>query len=125
MEELRKNGIPHFFYLPGKEGLGESYADLLRLEPVHRSFFTVEMLQTHLLARLSGTGTDALQMALSDHFGKQFGFSQHDICPQTAIYACSNCFHEGLEVRKREFIAGAAFGPCALCGEAGAWVKMP
>jgi hypothetical protein len=125
LEELRKNGIPHFFYLPGKDGLEESYADLLRLEPVHRTFFTEEMLQTHLLARLTGTAGDALQMALSDHFGTQFGFSQHDICPQTAVYACSNCFHEGLEVRRMEFIAGTEFGPCTLCGEAGAWVKMP
>lgn len=123
--ELRNNGIPHFFYLPAKDGLAESYADFLRLEPVHRSFFTAEILTSNLLARLSGTATDALQIAISDHFGKQFGSSEHDVCPQAGEYACSNCFHEGLAVKKKNFEAGVPFGPCEQCGEAGAWVKMP
>ena len=125
MEELRKNGIPHFFYLPEKDGLLESYADFLRMEPVHRSFFTKEILQTALLARLSGTAGAAFQMAISEHFGKQFGFSQHDICPQAGEYSCSNCFHEGLPLQRQAFDAGIEFGPCPQCGEAGAWVKMP
>jgi hypothetical protein len=125
LDELRKNGIPHFFYLPAKDGLSESYADFLRMEPVHRSFFTNESLQTSLLARLTATATDALQTALSNHFGVQFGFSQHDICPQAGQYSCSNCFHEGLALQMRYFDAGVAFGPCPQCGENGAWVKMP
>jgi hypothetical protein len=125
LEELRKNGIPHFFYLPAHGDLAESYADLLRMEPIHRSFFEINILKSHLLARLSATATDALQMDLSDHFGTQFGFSEKDICPQAGEYRCSNCFHEGMEAEKTTFEAGTAFGQCKRCGEAGAWVKMP
>jgi len=36
-----------------------------------------------------------------------------------------NCFHEGVEVEKVNFVAEKAFGHCKLCGEAAAWVKSP
>lgn len=125
LQELRENAIPHFFYLPPKDGLPESYADLLRLEPVHRSFFTPEVLKTNLAARLSSAGMAALQIALSEHFGRQFGFDHEDVCPQDAEYSCSNCFHLGLPVEKRVFVAKAAFGTCKYCGESAAWIKLP
>lgn len=125
LEELRKNGIPHYFYLPPQTGLAESYADLLRLEPIHRSFFEIQDMQVQLVARLSSTASDTLQMALSQHFGTQFGFDCNDTCPQTGEYSCSNCFHEGLKVEKITFYAQKSFGPCKLCNEAAAWVKMP
>jgi hypothetical protein len=125
LQELRQNGIPHFFYLPSKEGLPESYSDLLRMEPVHRSFFNIEILKTNLAARLSATATDALQMALSDHFGKQFGFDHKDTCPQDGDYSCSNCFHLGMPVERKRFDAQSLFGLCERCGEDAAWVKLP
>ncbi len=123
LEILRKNKIPHCFFLPAKKDLAESYADLLRIEPVHRSFFVAAILQTNLAARLSAVGTGALLMALSDHFGQRFGFDHEDTCPQAGDYSCSNCFYAGLPVEKKTFPAAQAFGPCEKCGENAAWVK--
>lgn len=39
LRDLRENNIPHFFYLPETERLPESFADLLVLTPIHRTFF--------------------------------------------------------------------------------------
>jgi len=125
LADLRLNNIPQAFYLPEKDGLRESYADLLRLVPVHRSFFPVEEnLGGMLLARLSSTAMDALQRAFSNHFGKQFGFDHENICPQRGQYSCSNCFHSGMKLQTRMFEAGKPFGICPACGEEAAWIKL-
>src|SRR5207245_11386492 len=76
LEELIKNGIPHFFYLPAYGDLAESYADLLRMEPVHRSFFEIDIFKYHPRARPSATDTDALHMSLSDHYVNQLRYSE-------------------------------------------------
>ncbi len=125
LADLRLNKIPQAFYLPAKEGLRESYADLLRLLPIHRTFFPVASMVGILLARLSSTGMDALQNALSCHFGNQFGFDHKDICPQNGQYSCSNCFHSGMKLQTKMFNAGRPFGECPACGEDAAWVKLP
>jgi hypothetical protein len=123
--ELRQNAIPQSFYLPPVGDLKESYADLLRMGPIHRTFFPPETLEGVLLARLSSVGTANLQASLSRHFGMQFGFDYKDICPQSGRYSCSNCFHAGMSLQTRTFDNGAAFGPCPGCGEDAAWIKLP
>ena len=123
--ELRSNNIPQAFYLPEKGGLRESYSDLLRLVPIHRTFFPAETIEGVLLARLSSVGMDALQQALSLHFGKQFGFDYEDECPQSGYYSCSNCFHSGMKLQTKRFEAYKPFDVCPGCGEDAAWVKMP
>lgn len=125
LADLREGNIPHFFYLPGRDNLREGYADLLKLTPVHRSFFDPLSISQKLAARLSSVGMMELQYTLSNHFGKQFGFDHEDVCPQDGLYSCSNCFHSGNSTSHVTFRAGSAFGPCPRCGESAAFVKMP
>ena len=90
------NDIFHWFYLPANvPKLPESFADLTQMLPLHQSFFDEETLSTKLDARLSATGTSALQAALSNFYGTKFGFNEADICPQKGRYACSTCFYSG------------------------------
>lgn len=125
LRDLRENNIPHFFYLPETERLPESFADLLVLTPIHRTFFPTEHIATHRLAKLSSAATAALQQALSGHFGEKFGFDHEDVCPQDGRYRCSNCFHVGNGVVLKNKAAGQPFGTCEGCGEEASWVKMP
>jgi hypothetical protein len=125
LRELRSNKIPQAFYLPAKDGLRESYADLLRLVPIHRTFFPAENIGGVLLARLSSVGTDSLQQALSAHFGTKFGFDHQNIVPQKGQYSCSNCFYSGMKLQTKMFEAGRPFGVCPACDEDATWVKLP
>jgi hypothetical protein len=125
LRDLRDNKIPHFFYLPEKENLPESYADLLVLTPIHRTFFPAEQIVTHRVVKLSSVGAMALQQAMSEHFGIQFGFDYEDVCTQAGRYRCSNCFHVGNGVALKNMNANEPFGECEGCGEEAAWVKMP
>ncbi|MGB6130978.1 MAG: hypothetical protein WBG54_04305 [Acidobacteriaceae bacterium] len=125
LADLRDNSIPQAFYLPPWNGLRESYADLLRMVPVHRTFFPRESLAGLLQARLSSSGMAALQQTISKHFGTQYGFDEKDTCPQSGRYSCSNCFHAGMAQQTRSFEEKTRFGPCPGCGENAAWVKHP
>jgi hypothetical protein len=125
LNSLRENEIPHLFYLPEKDALPESYADLLVLTPIHRTFFPADQIATHRVAKLSSVGTMALQHAMSEHFGVQFGFDHEDVCTQAGRYRCSNCFHVGAGVAAKEMMTDRPFGKCDGCGEEAAWVKMP
>ncbi len=124
LRALRENEIPQSFYLPEKEGLPESYADLLMLTPIHRSFFAPEKIGSHRLAKLSGAGTSALQLAMSDHFGMKFGFSEHDKCTQQGSYRCMSCFHLGNNTPLRAKRENQEFGTCEFCGDQASWVKI-
>jgi hypothetical protein len=125
LQSIRDNDIFHWFYLPGKGSLSESFADLSQMLPLHRSFFDDDTLKTSLVVRLSAAGTAALQSTLSDFYGTKFGFAPEDRCPQTARYACSTCFHSGqptpLALNVQE---GNLFGDCGLCGPQALWVKV-
>jgi hypothetical protein len=125
LRDLRDNNIPHFFYLPEKENLPESFADLLALTPIHRSFFPQDKIATHRVAKLSAEGTMSLQHAMSEHFGVKFGFDYEDMCTQAGRYRCSTCFHVGNGVILKNMPANQPFGTCDGCGEEAAWVKMP
>lgn len=125
LNDLRLNNIPHAFYLPAIQGLRESYADVLRLVPIHRSFFPCDSIAGVLLARLSSQGGTALQCSMSNHFGKQFGFDHEDICQQAGQYSCSNCFHAGMKTQTHRFLENQPFGPCPGCGGDASWVKLP
>jgi hypothetical protein len=125
LRTLRENEIPHYFYLPEKENLPESYVDLLMLTPIHRTFFPAEKIATHRVAKLSGVGTTALQQAMSEHFGIQFGFDCRDVCTQAGTYRCSTCFYVGNGVTLKNKVTGQPFGTCDGCGDEAAWVKIP
>lgn len=125
LSALRENGIQHVFYLPPKNGLAESFADLLLLTPIHRSFFPAENIRQGLVARLSSTGMMALQHAMSAHFGLKFGFDHADVCTQTGRYSCSNCFHSGMPAQTRTVQSQDRFGTCPACGVHATWVKLP
>jgi len=126
LKDLRANGIFHWFYLPAHGDLPESYADLSFMQPIHRSFFQTEALADTLLARLSNEGTASLQVALSNFYGKQFGFSLADKCIQPGLYACSTCFYSGRGViEKKVMKVGEYFGDRQKCGEDASWVLLP
>ena len=122
---LRSGQIPHKFYLPALTGLDESFADLLKMTYVHRSFLPDSEVKSRLVARLSSVGTSRLQQALSTHFGVSFGFDHMNVCPQDGLYSCSACFFQGRDVTKRRVIKGDLFGPCNVCGEHAEFVKLP
>jgi hypothetical protein len=125
LSELRQGNIPHYFYLPEAMDRSESYADLRRITPMHRSFFSRELAQANLAVRLTSLAQAKLQHALSEHFGRGFGFDHEDICPQDGTYGCSVCFHNGNHVEYRQFQGGIRFGTCPQCGERAAYVKIP
>ena len=125
MVDLRNNKIPQSFFLPETNNLQESYADLLALTPIHRTFFPTDKIATHRVAKLSSEGTMALQQTMSEHFGTQFGFDHEDKCTQAGRYRCSTCFHVGNSVSLKNMLANRPFGTCEGCGEEAAWVKMP
>jgi hypothetical protein len=122
---LRDNGIPHLFHLPAGEHLVESFADLLKITAIHRSFLHDQDVKGQLIARLSSLGTMRLQHSLSEHLGQKFGFDCGDECPQDGAYRCSTCFHEGRTVSEHQHKKGSIFGACENCGEKAAFVKMP
>jgi hypothetical protein len=125
LNRIRKAEILHWFYLPGKEGLPESYADLSQMVPLHRSFFEEKLLQTSLLTRLSALGTSCLQIALSDFYGTKFGFSPQDLCPQDGRYACSTCFYSGFPTAvSKDVSKGSTFDDCPNCKSESTWVKV-
>lgn len=126
LRDIRSNSIYHWFYLPSKGKLPESYADLSVMAHLHRTFFDLDLLKTNLLARLSATGTSALQAGLSNFYGNKFGFSPPDTCPQAGRYSCSSCFYFGRATPKaKDFAKGDYFGDCPDCGDGALWVKMP
>jgi hypothetical protein len=125
LTDLRDNRIPQSFYLPAQGGLRESFADLLRMVPIHRTFFPLENVGGLLHVRLSSAGMAALQITISRHFGMQFGFDHKDKCPQSGRYSCSNCFHSGMAPQTKQFDVGGPFGSCTGCGDDAAWVKLP
>lgn len=125
LQDIRDNDLFHWFYLPTRERLPESFADLTQIVHLHRSFFDQDALRANLVARLSATGTGALQASLSDFYGTKFGFVPADTCPQNAQYACSTCFHNGQPTPQSRVInAGQQFGNCPVCGENALWVKV-
>jgi hypothetical protein len=63
--DLRQNKIPHSFYLPETTKLPESYADLLALTPIHRTFFPNDKIQTHRVVKLSQADTAAQSASTS------------------------------------------------------------
>lgn len=126
LEYLRNNQVFDWFYLPPRDGLAESFADLSQMLPVHWSFFGDKPSANDFIARLSSFGTAELQNLLSDFYGTIFGFSHEDKCPQTATYACSKCFHSGqTEIARKAFVAGEIFGVCPNCASDATWVKIP
>jgi hypothetical protein len=125
LHDLRENDIPHLFYLPAKDGLAESFADLHLLTPIHRSFFPDENIAQCLIARLSSAGMMALQNRMSEHLGTKFGFDHEDVCTQTGRYSCSNCFHSGMATQTRAVQAQQPYGTCPACGEDAKWIKLP
>jgi hypothetical protein len=124
MDGLRREEIPHSFYLPPTTGMRESFANLLMITSIHKSFITGDNVKGQLVARLSSLGMAKLQMVISKHFGMQFGYDHEDICPVDGLYSCSACFHTGREIRRRDHKAGTPFGPCLTCGDQAAFVKV-
>jgi hypothetical protein len=123
---LQKNEVFDWFYLPEKDGLPESFADLSQMLPVHWTFFGEKPASSELVARLSSYGSSSLQELLSDFYGTVFGFSHGDECPQTATYACSKCFYTGRStVTQKKVNVLEFFGQCQNCGVSVTWVKMP
>jgi hypothetical protein len=126
LQSIRDNDVFHWFYLPAKGAdFAESFADLSQMVHLHRSFFDADTLRAKLVARLTATGTVALQSSLSDFYGTKFGFAPEDRCPQTARYACSACFHSGRPTpQSRNIEEGRSFGNCDVCGGDALWVKV-
>jgi hypothetical protein len=125
IEAMRRNEIPHCFYLPALGELRESFANLMLITPIHRDFIPNEGVAVNLVARLSSWGMSALQQHVSAHFGQKFGFDFKDICPQDGRYSCANCFFAGQPTKQIAFKSSAAFGKCEICGEDVAWIKLP
>lgn len=126
LRDLRANEVFHWFYLPARDSLPESYADFSQMLPLHRSFFSEEVLKNNLVARLSALGTSVLQISFSKFYGQQFGFVAEDVCPQDGRYACSSCFYSGRPTPTvKDLKQGDNFEDCAACEGSSAWVKLP
>ncbi len=125
LERIRSWGNMHKFYLPEAVGIGESFADLLKITAIHRDLLPDEEVVERLVVRLSPAACSQLQVFLSEYFGKSFGFDRWNECPQDGFYSCSSCFYNGREVRKLFHREGARFGPCPICGDDAEYVRLP
>jgi hypothetical protein len=125
LERIRSWGNMHKFYLPESTGVGESFADLLKITAIHRDLLPDEEVVQRLVKRLSPDSCSKLQIFLSEYFGKSFGFDRWNECPRDGFYSCSSCFYNGREVRKSFHREGVLFGPCPICGDDAEYVKLP
>ena len=121
---LRANDIPQCFYLPATKDMKEAVADLLMITYLHRKFLNDDNVKSQLVARLSSYGNMRLQQQLATHFGTKFGYDYEDLCPATGTYSCSACFHAGRNVSRINRVEGNPFGPCGVCGEHAAFIKV-
>jgi len=122
IDDLRKNNIGTWFYLPEDTSLQESFADISRVTTVSVSYFRTDF----LVKRLSSLAMLELQNALSNYYARPFGFNIRDTVPQAISYACANCFFTGLEARQTIKPAiGGTFPACPSCGDNALWIKLP
>lgn len=94
----------------------ESYADILLLQAVHKSYIRRPDPKKHF--RLGHSQILNLQRAITKYFGRPNAFDAGvDKVPRTGNYLCLRCFHFKGEITKALLSEGADFTACEKCGD--------
>jgi len=98
----------------------ESYADLVLIQAVHKTYIKRITPGQHF--RLNAERTRLLQRFITRYFGRPNSYdAQSDKAPTTGTYLCVWCFYMDALVTKLELTEGSAFTACQTCGHA-QWV---
>jgi hypothetical protein len=92
---------------------GDSFADLERMQAVHKTYF--KRFEVHF--RLSDSKTRELQQFITRYFGRPNSFdSRADAVPRTGTYLCVNCFYFDGRSTPQSRIEGQQLQECPTCG---------
>jgi hypothetical protein len=98
-------------YLPH---LPESFADLERMQAVHKSYIRRPVPEIHF--RLKDSHSRQLQRFLTRYFGRPNSFdADADTVPRTGTYLCVDCFYFDGKVISISRTDGQEFGNCPSC----------
>ena len=117
LERLKADRIYSAFWLkPHTPQIPQdSYADLERLQAVHKTYLRRIQPEHHF--RLSPARTRLLQRTITRYFGRPNSFhSQSDHVPKSGAYLCVSCFYMYGRINEATLEEGAPFPPCPTCG---------
>jgi len=104
--------LPHF---------PDSFADLERIQAVHKSYIKRPDADKHF--RLSPTQIRLLQRHITRYFGRPNSYDARvDKAPSTDTYLCADCFYLSGVATAIDLRAGEAIRPCEICAGV-TWVR--
>ena len=99
-------------YLPY---LSESFADLERMQAVHKSY--IRRPQPGIHFRLADSHTRELQQFITRYFGRPNSFdAEADTVPRAGTYLCVDCFYFDGKAVSKPRTEGQQFERCSACG---------
>jgi len=116
LERLKADRIYSAFWLkPHTPQIPQdSYADLERLQAVHKTYLRRIQPEHHF--RLSPARTRLLQRTITRYFGRPNSFDAHsDTAPVAGTFLCVQCFYRHARVTQIELAQGTAFPTCTNC----------
>lgn len=116
------NELYSAFYLESHQpDFPESFADLERIQAVHKSYIKRPDGGKHF--RLSPTQIRLLQRHITRYFGRPNSYDARvDKAPSTDTYLCADCFYLGGVATPVDLSEGQAIQPCERCGGV-QWVR--
>jgi hypothetical protein len=117
LERLKADRIYSAFWLKPHppEISRDSYADLERLQAVHKTYLKRIQPTNHF--RLSPERSRLLQRTITRYFGRPNSFDAHsDLAPTAGIFLCVRCFYRDARVTQIELAQDTAFPTCTSCG---------
>jgi len=103
-----------FYLRPHPPEFDHSFADLERMQAVHKSYIRRPLPGVHF--RLTDAKTRDLQRFVTRYFGRPNSFdSDTDRVPRTGTYLCVDCFYFDGRVMSRPRTEGEEFGICPAC----------
>jgi hypothetical protein len=116
LERLKADRIYSAFWLKPHpaEIEQDSYADLERLQAVHKTYLRRIQPANHF--RLSPARARLLQRTITRYFGRPNSFDVHsDMAPIAGTFLCVRCFYRDARVTQIELTLRTAFPVCNTC----------
>jgi hypothetical protein len=113
LERVKNGALYSVFYLqPHAPEFGDSFADLEKMQAVHKSYIRRPILHF----RLTDYRVRELQRFLTRYFGRPNSFDADvDAVPRTGSYLCVDCFYFDGKVASISRAQGEEFGECPGC----------
>jgi hypothetical protein len=117
LERLKTGRIYSAFWLKAHppEIPQDSYADLERLQAIHKSYIKRIKQEQHF--RLKADRIRLLQRAITNYFGRPNSYdARNDKAPSCGAYLCVWCFYMDGVVTQAQLDQGSPFTLCPTCG---------